>query len=477
MIADANNDFAGHARRRLLVAAGSLLAGLLVTGCRGFSTTGERQARTQARTLASAYRPDGQRPALPTLTTNSGLGEFLRLAMLNQPRVEAAYYDWVASVERITRERSLPDPRLTFEMDIAAMVQALMPGLMLDFAGPGKLRARAAVATAESAGRYYAFESAVLHTALAFKKAYYQQYFLTEKIRVTRQTLDLTADLERIARQQNEVGKVTMQDVLRAQIEQDRLRTELANLEDSRSPLLAQLKAALGLRPEQPAPPLPAQFETTPLAVSLDRLLEAAFARNPRLKAMEADVRRAEAALRLAARSRVPDFSAALEADANQSPPMFRPLLSVTLPVWRDKIAAEIAEAQALKGAAAARLSAEQIALAVEFAEKSFLFREATRNLELLGDALLPKARLSLEVARAGYLAGRTDFFNLIDAWRTLLTFQVAEVEARTQRELALAELSLFILGSPPPDAPVLLDGPTIAAQPEKPTPRKTYAK
>src|SRR5262249_39964672 len=148
---------------------------------------------------------------------------FLAFAILNQPQVEAAYFDWAASIERITRERSLPDPRLTFEADIANSVMSLMPGLMMDFPGPGKLRWAANVASAESQARYFAFESSVLQTAFALKRAYYQIHFLEAKVAVNTQTLDLVKDLERLARAQNEAGKVTLQDVLRAQIEQDRL--------------------------------------------------------------------------------------------------------------------------------------------------------------------------------------------------------------------------------------------------------------
>jgi len=135
---------------------------------------------------------------------------------------------------------------------------------------------------------------------------------------------------------------------------------------------------------------------------------------------------------------------------------MFRPQFGMTLPIWRDKIAAEIAGAQAEHRAAKARLTAAQISLAVEFAEKSFMFREASRNLDLLQKKLLPKSRLSLEVARSGYLSGQIDFFNVIDTERTLLNFTLAEIEARTQRELTLAELSLVIAGLPPVNAPVL---------------------
>ena len=74
--------------------------------------------------------------------------------------------------------------------------------------------------------------------------------------------------------------------------------------------------------------------------------------------------------------------------------------------------------------------------------------------LRLLEEQLLPKQRQSLEVARSGYLAGQIDFFNLTDAEQTLLRFGLAEAEARAQRELALAELSLLVAGVPPPGAP-----------------------
>jgi outer membrane protein TolC len=442
---------------RLGIALGSVaLAAFVLTGCKGIPTPGERAARQDLKMVGESYRPQGQRLALPTLQTNASLSNFLYFAVLNQPQVEAAYYDWVASVERITRERSLPDPRLTFQSDIADMVMSLVPGLMMDFPGPGKLRWAANVATAESEARYFVFENAMLQTAFALKKSYYELHFLDAKVSVNQETLRLVGEIEKLARTQNEVGKVTLQDVLRTQIEQERITTEIANLEDSRNPLLAQFKAALGLKAEDAAPPVPLQFESTSLDLTSDGLFAAALARNPRLKAMEAEVRRADASIRLAYKARVPDFTVGVEVDAKASPIFVTPQLGVTLPIWRDKIAAQIAEAQAGKRASEARLSAEQIALAVEFAEKSFLFREATRNLELLTQRLLPKARQSLEVAQSGYVSGKVDFLNLIDAERTLLGFQLSEVEAQVQRELALAELSLLILGTPPTNAPVL---------------------
>src|SRR5215468_9606819 len=92
-------------RRPTAVEALVLVAVLLLAGCQGISTPGERKAQANFGNVREAY----------------------------QPHVEAAYFDWAASVRRITVERSLPDPRLTFESDIADTVMSVKPGLMMDF--------------------------------------------------------------------------------------------------------------------------------------------------------------------------------------------------------------------------------------------------------------------------------------------------------------------------------------------------------
>lgn len=441
--------------KALLTPAALLVGFALLAGCVAAQTKGEGRAQEDQRAVAALYRPDGRTAALPALTTNSPLHDYLLYSMLNQPTVEAAYFDWVAAVHRITVERSLPDPRLTFQADIADMVMSVMPGLMMDFPGPGKLKAAAEAATAESEMKYETFEATVLRAAFDLKKAYYGLHFLEAKLDVNRRMVGLLADLERLARAQNEVGKATLQDVLRAQIEHEQLVTETANLQDSRNPLVARFKAALGLGAGRPAPPVPAGYESTPLDLTSEGVLDSALSRNPRLKAMEADLRRADAAIRVAYKARTPDFSLGIEADAKAAPVFGRPQAGITLPLWRDKLAAQLAEARAGRRASAARLDAEQIDLAAEFAEQTFLYRESTRNLSLLRERLLPKGRESLEVARAGYASGQNTFIDVLDAQRTLLGLSLAEVEAGMQRELALTELSLLILAQPPSGAPL----------------------
>ena len=442
--------------RRFGYLAGVLLICIALLGCKGIPTKSERSARRDLQAVTERFQPGGFQPALPELSASSSLSNLLTYAMLNQPRIQAAYFDWAGSVERITVERSLPDPLLTFESDITDIVTTVMPGFMQEFPGPGKLKAAANVASATSQARYFAFESSVLTTALDLKRAYYNLHYLDEKVCINREMLKLVGELNRSAHAQNAVGKGTLQDVYRAQIEEDKLAVDIANLEDSRNPMLAQFKAALGLTHEQPNPPVPTNLEFTTLNLEPDEVLATGLARNPRLKAMEAEVRMAEAEIIVAQKSKVPDFAIGLMADAKAAPTMYRPLAAMSLPIWRDKIAAQIAQAQVAQRAAAARLTSEQIMLTVDFAMKTFEYREITRNLKVLHDELIPKARNSLEIARTGYLAGEIDFFNLIDSQQTLLRFELAEVEGLARREIVLTELSLQIAGVPPEGAPVL---------------------
>ena len=432
----------------------SAAGGLVLAGCRGVQTSGEKQVRQDFGVVASRYRPDN-RPSLPELTPDSSLSNYLAYALLNSPTVEAAFYDWSASVENITVTRSLPDPQLTLQAYITDTLTSLMPGLFQNIPGPGKLKARAGVAAAESQAKYFAFESAVLQAAFNLKRAYYRLGLLDEQVRIKREALALLNNQERAVHAQNATGSAALPDLLRVQSQLDRAGTELANLEDSRQSVMENFKAALGLTPEQTNPPVPAHFEDYRENPDPDELLRLAFERNPELKAMEADVRSAEAGIAMAYKERVPDFNAGLSADVYE-PPFYWPQVGMTLPIWRDKLAAEVAQASANEMAAKSRLKAGQIDLAVNFAEKSFAYRETSRNLTLIENELLPKARQSAETIRAGYRTGTTDFSAMTDTERVILDLQLEAVQARTDREIALAELSLMVAGVPPANAPLL---------------------
>ena len=472
---------AGRRPTKWLVLAGTLLVGAaILAGCSGTVTREEQLARADIAQARSRYRPEDAKPPLPTLTTESGLADLIRYALLNNPRVESTFHDWAAAVEEITTARSLPDLMLNFSAEISRGVPNLSAALMTDpmanWPGPGKLPLKAEAAYGEAMKRRALVENELLATALAVKRAYYQLWVLEEQIRWTRETLAVVDETESLARRRAAVGKVTQQDILRAQMEHDQLTIQLANLEDSRGPLQARLRSALGLGPDQPTPPFALRLEPAPPDFTEKSLLEAAFANNPRLKEMRSEIMQAMALYQLAQKSTVPDYSFGVGVSGGMNPVAVTPSLGITLPIWRDKIAAEIARGRAGVDAAKARLAAEQLDLAVRFAETAYAWREADRNVTLHGILLLPKARAALDSARGGYVAGTTPLADLLEAERACLQHHLEHAVAAGQREMVLAEMSLVILGRWPehvaallPEAPPAPLDPVRGGSPEPP--------
>src|SRR5437868_1922248 len=103
---------------RWIIPAALLFALMLLASCRGIPTAGEKQSRALLEQTGATFRSHDQKPVLPVLTTNSMLRDYLAFAMLNQPKVASAYYEWAAAVEGITIARAFPDPQFTFQMDV-----------------------------------------------------------------------------------------------------------------------------------------------------------------------------------------------------------------------------------------------------------------------------------------------------------------------------------------------------------------------
>lgn len=443
-----HNPNATHSRLIKIPIAVFLASSAFIIGCTGLKTADEVIARKQLSDVTAAYRTNDSELSI---SSDTPLQELIAHAIKRSPQVEAAYFDWVQAVEKITVERSLPDPRITFEADIQDVVMSVMPGLMVDIPGPGKLRAQAAVAAGEAAMKYAEFRKAVLTSAANFKQAYFERQALEDTIAVNKRNLKLVQDLRDIAQAQHSAGRASLQDVLRADIERDELNVRIQNLEDSQTVAVTRYKSALGISPNSEINvPVPKHFQNSDEAPPLDEIYKIALTRNPSLVQMEAEIRRAEAAVTLARRSAVPDFGFGVEADVKPSTPIVTPQLSITLPIWRDKITAEIQSALAAKSAAQARYTQEQLMLAVEFASMAFMYRESEREYRLMTEQLIPKARSSLDVARSGYVGGQSSFIDFLEAERSLLQFELATVEARKAREIALLNLSLSIAGIVP---------------------------
>lgn len=436
----------------------ALALGAGLAGCTLAPSSAEKTAREQVAQIGNTLRPAAQKPALPELRPDSPLGEFVRFAVLSHPQVEAAYYDWRASVSAIAPTRALRDPQFTFEADVSETLMTFMPGLMFDIMTPGKRRAMASEMTATSVVAYRTYVTTVLRVASDARKAWIELAFIDEAIRLQESSVGALERSLEIANTDYTTGKGmgTLANQVKVTNDIAKVRTDLAILSDRRTAARIRFKSSLGLAPKDRDPAWP-QVSLAPTALpSEDELWRRAIAANPELARMRAMVDMAIASISVARKARTPDFTLGGMPDLKADPLMVRPTATVTLPIWREKIAANIAVAEARRDASVARVNAEELNLAAELAQMLFMVREADRMIAFIDQTALPNFDRAIETIAAGYQSGMTSPGMIPETQLMALVMRLERAQALRDRETAVTDLFLMTADITPAGAPLV---------------------
>jgi outer membrane protein TolC len=439
-----------------LIVAFTLISAL--AGCTLAPSTGEKQARANVAQLGETLRPARAKPVLPALTPESPLADYVRFAVLNHPQIEAAYDDWRASVAAIAPTRALPDPQFTFEADIADTLMTFMPGLMFDFMTPGKRIAMSREMIASSNIAYRAYVATMLRAAAQARKAWVELAFLDESIRLRESSVGALEQSLALANVDYTTGRGmgSLANQVRVTNDIAKVRNDLATLGDRRAAARIRFKSTLGLASTDGDPAWPQASLAATALPSEDELWRRASAANAELAQMRAMVEMAVASIEVARKAGTPDFTIGGMADLKADPLMFRPTATVTLPIWREKIAANIAAAEARRDASKARVTAEQLNLAGEIAQMLYMVREADRMIAYIEQTALPNFERAIATVEAGYQSGMTGPSMIPETKLMALTMRLERAAALRERENAVTELLLMTADVAPAGSPLL---------------------
>lgn len=450
---------------RRLLAPVSVLATLLLAGCASAQPS-EKEAREQVSRIGRQLPSAGVKPALPRLRADSSPAEFTLYAVLNHPAVLAGYQEWRAAVEAIAPSRALPDPQLTFEADIADTLMTFMPGLMFDFTTSGKRAAMAREAAAASQVAYRTYVSTVLRVASEVRKGWIDLASIEESVRLREASLRVLEQSARVAEADYATGRGmgTLESQVRISNDDARVRSEIAALNDRLAAARAGFKSTLGLLPADADPAWPHPVLAATALPPEDELWRRIQSSNSDLARMRAMVDVALADVEVARTAGTPDFSIGTMADLKADPLMVRPLASVTLPIWRGKIASVIASSEARRDAAIARVDAGRLDMAAQLAQMLYMVRESDRTIAFIDDTALPNFEKTVATVEAGYQSGTTGLAVIPETKLMSLGMQLERVAALKDRETAVTGLILMISDAAPAGSRLLAESP--AAQP-----------
>ena len=385
-------------------------------------------------------------------TPGDSLTALLELARAANPDLAAMRLEANAAQERTEMAGALMDPKLTLErmsavelMPEARSVRMNRIQLMQDLPWPGKRDLKREVALHATDAAAAQALAAWTELAARIKATYAELDFVFRNEREAQRVYDLMVDLERLALARYTGGLAPQQDVIRAQVEQTAMKSELLMIARERRMLQARMNMLLGRRADEPLA-APGQPRPLPDAAGLDAAQLGARARagNPGISASDAQVRAARSNNELTLRNRYPDFSVAVRG-SELSLGKLEWMVQINLPLQQSSRRAAERESEAMLAAALSRREANANQVDADLAENLAAFEWAQRNEVLIASTLLPQAELSLTSALAGYENGRVDFATLLEAQRQVRQARQRQLRARADAQMRLAEIERLV--------------------------------
>lgn len=393
---------------------------------------------------AAAQTPEAGTPPAPTVDA------LVAEALAESPSLAAARSRLTAAREMESPAAALPNPQVEATVQDADFPNYTIGSEDMSMAGvevrqplpnPGKRRARAGVARAETALREVEVAELERRVTAEVRSRYARLYALDQEQHVLDAARELADLLAATARSRYATGGGEQGDLLKAQLQATRLEERLEDHHAERSALVADLNRWLG----RPGGSGLGEVTALPAAAVLPPMPweDLAVSGATRVRMARATVDAAERRLAAARLDVKPDLSpAAGLAYRGALGPVLTLRVGVELPFWkRRKQEPLIRAAEAELEAARQELRDAEITVRSQAARIAADWSKADRQILRYREGILPQTSTALDAARASYLAGRGDFSTVVEGFNLWLDARMQLARREADRFASWTEL------------------------------------
>lgn len=383
-------------------------------------------------------------------------------ALSSNPGLAAMQERYEALTHIAPQVSTLPDPIVSlnamnfpwdsFDVNQEPMTQVQL-GVSQMFPFPGKLGLREDIALFEAEAALNSVDEMRLNLDMNVTVTWWEIYFLDRSIETVLRNQDLFRQFVTIAQTKYEVGNGLQQDVLLAQLELSKLLDTEIQLKSMRERRVIRLNVLMDISPDTPAV-LPVVMPTFSGAVAREpTLYQRALEARPLLKQEEASIEASESRLALAKKDYYPDFMVGVaygnreEDDFGRSRKDFLSvMLSVNIPLYAGTKQSEAIQQRSRELARNRYSLVDQRNLVLSSISNSVTeLNQASDQLYLFGEGILPQARQTVASMLAGYQVNQVDFLNLVRSQVTLLNYELQYWKAFTEINQSVARLSAAV--------------------------------
>jgi outer membrane protein, heavy metal efflux system len=396
-------------------------------------------------------------PPSPGAATNVlTLDGAVRLTLENNPELRAAGGRIDAAAGRAYQARQWSNPELEISAEdwpvrggggFSDAKQTIGVAQTLPFPGKKSLDRKIGRANV----RLYEAELTLRRTELVrdVKTAFFRVLALERLVEVSAELVKVAGSSAATARKRVEAGATAHQEQLRAEIQMEQARSELAGFEREQSDARQSLAALLG-RPELKAMPVAGALPETVRPDLLEQSPEDWLARHPGMLAARAGVEQARLEERRARLEPYPDLKVGVAGgrigETGQS--IIQLGFSLPLPII-DRSKGRKQEAHGNVTVAQAGLAMVEQRLLSQWGQASQRYRTAIEQVGSYRERVLPKADEALRLVQKGFEEGKFGFMDLVDTQRTTAEVRLAYQQKLLELNIAQAELEALLAGNP----------------------------
>ena len=392
-----------------------------------------------ANASSSDAQRDGDKDHVDLQSDSTGtLPVFVAEALAGSPRLQAARTRAEGAESKIAQTGAWDDPQVGVEFFATPVTSAnpFRDGMETDYFvqqmiplfGKKGLMSDAASAAARMEGQTTAMAERDL--VVEVKKAYAMLYAAQKKLEINAEIRRLLVQIAESARVKYSVGAVSQADVLKAEVELDKLQNERNELGQERENAAAMLNALRGV----PAGRIVGRVAEPPLvkvALSVEDLTADALTNRPEILGMNEQLAMNRVDARAADREKLPDLMVrGTYKKMTEGTDQWAAMFSINVPIapWSAGKYSGKSEERAL-AARATEQSLADMRYMVQAEVRDAWGKTSARWEELarFRESILPRAEQSLRSDLTAYETNGVDFLSLLESFRMLQMLKMEE--------------------------------------------------
>lgn len=394
------------------------------------------------------------------------LEQLIEFALTNNPELKASEERWQITVNKAAQAGVLEDPMLMLKIQNGLIrdpfdfnrdaTTAKVIGLSQTVPVFGKRELLRQGALREADAERWRTEERRIELRRMVKETWYRISLVDRAVEILEKNIASLDDLLRFSETMYGVGQGLQQDVLKAQLDRSKMEEMRINLQQQRRSLASNLNS-LVYRPVDTALPVIPPAVITPLLLDQSSLENLADDHRPALKALAAQIEKAQVNRKLADKEFYPDFTFSLEymqideGMESAGDDMYTASVSFNLPVQRERRYAMVAEAGAENRLLLEERNVLRNQIRLALADSLAVLERNQRMAALYKEGLLSQAASVLEATTTSYRAGKTDFMKVLDSQMALFNLEREYHQAVAEYQMQLAILE-GLVGTALPD-------------------------